>query len=274
MVEMAQPMVTNVPPQMQMPHPLQQQLEKIKNEPLLQPICTIYVQNINEKVKIVDLKNSLFQLFSSYGEVHEVHAKRNIRQRGQAYVVMNDPSNAEKAIKTLRGYPFFGKPLRLNFAKKEADYVTKLNGTFDDAILKKRNLRQEVDVKARELKQKRKMIDRLIKLRRQTAQMLGLELDQRFGTYNQQSGGIYKILFIERLPKRLKSESLSEIFASFHGFIEVRHIADKGYAFIEFVSDDFAAQALQQVEENNMLVFPSDEDPSERVTAKISFGKK
>jgi len=118
------------------------------------------------------------------------------------------------------------------------------------------------------------MIDRLIKLRIQTAQMLGQELDQRFGTFNQQSGGIYKILFIERLPKRLKSEGLTEIFAGFHGFIEVRHIAEKGYAFVEFVSDDLAAQALQQVEEHNMLAFTSDEDPAERVTAKISFGKK
>ena len=104
--------------------------------------------------------------------------------------------------------------------------------------------------------------------------MLGQELDARFGSRSSQTGGIYKILFIEKLPKRLKSESLSEIFGSFHGFIEVRHIADKGYAFIEFVSDDFAAQALQQVEENKMLVFPDDDDPRELVTAKISFGKK
>ena len=79
---------------------------------------------------------------------------------------MKDSQTAEKAINTLRGYPFFGKPLRLNFAKKEADYVTKLGGTFDELVLKKRNQRREVDIKARELKQKRKMIDRLIKLRR------------------------------------------------------------------------------------------------------------
>jgi hypothetical protein len=62
-----------------MVHPIQQQLDKIKNEPLLTPICTIYAQNLNERIKIVDLKNSLFQLFSTYGEVHEVHAKQNIR---------------------------------------------------------------------------------------------------------------------------------------------------------------------------------------------------
>jgi RNA recognition motif-containing protein len=55
----------------------------------------VYVQNINEKIKLIELKNSLFQLFSHYGEVHEVHAKCNIRQRGQAYVVMKDVKAAE-----------------------------------------------------------------------------------------------------------------------------------------------------------------------------------
>jgi U2 small nuclear ribonucleoprotein B'' len=45
---------------------------------------------------------------------------------------------AEKAIKNLRGCPFFGKPMRLNFSKKESDVITKLQGTFDEQVLKKR----------------------------------------------------------------------------------------------------------------------------------------
>ena len=72
--------------------------------------------------------------------------------------------------------------------------ITKLEGTFDEQLLKKRTQRHTTDIKARELKQKRKMIDRLIKLRRQTAQMMNEELDPRFGGRPQQSE-IYKILF-------------------------------------------------------------------------------
>jgi hypothetical protein len=56
--------------------------------------------------------------------------------------------------------------------------------------------------------------------------------------------------------------------------MEVRHIADKGVAFVEFINDDCASQALQSVTEENLLVFPDDEDPREQVVAKISFGKK
>lgn len=126
--------------------------------------------------------------------------------------------------------------------------ITKLEGTFDEQLLKKRTQRHTADSKARELKQKRKMIDRLIKLRRQTAQMMNEELDPRFGGRPQQSE-IYKILFIERLPKRVKSEVLTEIFAVHHGFVEVRHIPEKGVAFVEFVNDDLAAQALHIVTE-------------------------
>ena len=54
--------------------PLQAQIEKIKAEPLQKPCATVYVQNLNERIKSSDIKDSLFQLFSNVGEVHDVHA--------------------------------------------------------------------------------------------------------------------------------------------------------------------------------------------------------
>lgn len=39
---------------------MQNQLEKARGEPMGKPNATVYVQNLNEKVKISDLKNSLF----------------------------------------------------------------------------------------------------------------------------------------------------------------------------------------------------------------------
>ena len=61
------------------------------------------MQNINERIKIADVKDSLFQMFSNAGEVHEVHAKKNVRMRGQAFVVAADEEAAEAMIKELRG---------------------------------------------------------------------------------------------------------------------------------------------------------------------------
>jgi hypothetical protein len=42
--------------------------------------------------------------------------------------------------------------MRLNFAKTDSDLIAKLNGNFDDNILKKRLVRHEADLKAREIK--------------------------------------------------------------------------------------------------------------------------
>ena len=61
---------------------------------------------------------------------------------------------------------------------------------------------------------------------------------------------MYKILFIERLPKSVKTEVLDDIFKVCHGFVEVRHIPEKEVAFVEFLSDEFASEALAYVTEN------------------------
>lgn len=83
--------------------PMKAAIDRIKAEPLNKPCATVYVQNLNERIKVADVKDSLFQLFSNAGEVHEVHAKKNIRMRGQAFVVAADEEAAETMIKDLRG---------------------------------------------------------------------------------------------------------------------------------------------------------------------------
>ena len=129
------------------------------------PNSTVYVQNLNERVKVTDLKNSLFQLFSQFGEVHEVHAKKNIKLRGQAFIVAPDEKVAESMIKELRGYMFYGKPLRLSFSKKDSDFIAKLKGSFDDSVLKKRKAARQEGDRLRDLKVKRKMIEKVLRLR-------------------------------------------------------------------------------------------------------------
>lgn len=68
-------------------------------------------------------------------------------------------------IKELRGRMFYGKPLRLSFAKKESDFIAKLKGSFEPSVLKKRKAAQQEGEKLRELKMKRKMIDKVMSLR-------------------------------------------------------------------------------------------------------------
>ena len=58
---------------------------------------------------------------------------------------MQDEETAEATVKALRGYIFFGKPLRLNFAKKESDVIAKMRGTFDEEAKAQRERRKIQD---------------------------------------------------------------------------------------------------------------------------------
>ena len=118
-------------------------MQKIMEEPLLSKNPTLYIQNLNERIKIPDLKNALYQLFSTHAaqhnaEVIEVHAKHNIKNRGQAFVVFNDEDAAEAAVQSMRGVMFYGKPMRINYAKSESDVTRKMRGTFEETEKAKR----------------------------------------------------------------------------------------------------------------------------------------
>ena len=54
----------------------------------------------------------------------------------------------------------------------------------------------------------------------------------------------------------------------------MRHIPEKGVAFVEFTTDDCASISLSDMLDRNLLVFPSDEASGQFVTARITFAKK
>ena len=54
--------------------------------------------------------------------------------RGQAFVVCGDEDQAAFSIKQLQFTLFYGKPLRLSYAKKVSDVISKIRGTFDENL--------------------------------------------------------------------------------------------------------------------------------------------
>ena len=91
---------------------------------------TLYIQNLNEKIRIPGalflcltpgsgllsicatvLKASLRGLFKAYGEVLDVVAHGNLRMRGQAFVSFESAEIAKKALKEVRGFPLYSKPM-------------------------------------------------------------------------------------------------------------------------------------------------------------------
>ena len=61
---------------------------------------------------------------------------------------------------------FYGKPLRLKFAKKDSDFIAKLKGTFDSAVHAKRKAKHQEFERLREIKTKRKIINKVMMLRK------------------------------------------------------------------------------------------------------------
>jgi len=66
------------------------------------------------------LKQELYSLFSGYGNIIDIIAKRNIRMRGQAFIIYQELSSAIDAVKAMQEYNFYQKPMvfKLNVTSK------------------------------------------------------------------------------------------------------------------------------------------------------------
>ena len=86
---------------------------------------TLYLNNLNEKISTKVLKETLRNLFRTYGTVLDVVAHRNVRMRGQAFVSMANRDAAARAVKEVKGFPLYGKPINVQFARTPSDAVVK-----------------------------------------------------------------------------------------------------------------------------------------------------
>lgn len=57
------------------------------------------------------LKQTLKNLLKNFGPVLDVVAHRSVRMRGQAFVAFADREVAARAVKEVKGFPLYGKPI-------------------------------------------------------------------------------------------------------------------------------------------------------------------
>ncbi|KAF6262296.1 hypothetical protein COO60DRAFT_1497304 [Scenedesmus sp. NREL 46B-D3] len=179
------------------------------------PNQTIYVQNLYEKLPKEELRKAMYAMFSQFGKILDVVALKTLRMRGQAWVVFADVAAATNAKNTMQGFPFFEKPLRIQFARSKSDAVAKLDGSYkpDKERSKKSAAARETLIKRSEGKRA--------------------------------PAPPNKILFAQNLPEASTSQMLTLLFNQYPGFLEVRMIeARPGIAFIEFDSDLSATTAM------------------------------
>ncbi|KAI9880409.1 MAG: U2 snRNP complex subunit msl1 [Pleopsidium flavum] len=94
------------------------------------PNQTLYCTNLPDKLQKQDLRLSIYTLFSTYGPVLDVVALKTMKMRGQAHVVFRDVQASTQALRALQGFDFFGKEMKIQYAKSKSDTIAKLDGTY------------------------------------------------------------------------------------------------------------------------------------------------
>ena len=77
-----------------------------------------------------DLKKSLYAIFSQFGQILEIVAMKTLKMRGQAFVVFKEIASATNAMRSMQGFPFYDKPMRIAYSKLDSDIIAKMKGTF------------------------------------------------------------------------------------------------------------------------------------------------
>ncbi|KAL3695300.1 hypothetical protein R1sor_009376 [Riccia sorocarpa] len=232
------------------------------------PNQTIYINNLNEKIKKEELKKSLYAVFSQFGKILDIVACKTLKLRGQSWVVFDDVTAATNALRQMQGFPFYDKPMRIQYAKTKSDAVAKADGTFVSREKRKKN-----DEKAER------------KRREQAAEAPAAGPPPAYPppygatppattapqfpprpVAQEPPAPPNNILFAQNLPREANNIMIEMLFQQFPGFKEVRMIEAKpGIAFIEFGDEMQASVALQAL--NQFKITPTN-------PMQLSYAKK
>ncbi|XP_022970660.1 U2 small nuclear ribonucleoprotein B'' 2-like [Cucurbita maxima] len=224
------------------------------------PNQSIYIKNLNEEVKKEELKRSLYALFSQYGRILDVVALKTPRLRGQAWVAFSEVTAASNAVRQMKNFPFYDKPMRIQYAKTKSDCIAKTDGSFVP-----REKKKKLEEKA-ERKQRTEDAHQSAMPNGTTAETGGSNATFRHANPSTAEATPNNILFIENLPHETSSIMLQVLFQQYPGFREVRMIEVKpGIAFVEFEDDVQSSMAMQALQGFKI-------DPQHPMA--ISFAKK
>ncbi|KAL5480095.1 hypothetical protein EMCRGX_G023717 [Ephydatia muelleri] len=223
------------------------------------PNNTLYVNNLNEKVKKEELKRSLYAVFSQFGPILDIVALKNLKMRGQAFVVFRDIASATSALRSMQGFPFYDKPMRIAYCKSKSDAIAKLDGSYVEKKKKK------VEEPAKAAAEGAPTTTTTKKQAKQNAsgdqQAKGPKPGAPTGREPPN-----KILFLTNLPEETNDQMLIMLFQQFPGFREVRLVPGRSdIAFVEFENEGQSTEARASLQ--GFKITPTH-------AMKIAFAKK
>ena len=214
------------------------------------PHETLYVNNLNDRIKPDALKRALIPLFGRFGKIIDLVAMKSLWRKGQAWVVYENPAVAAKAMAALQGHQLYSKPMRIAFSKTPSDATLKRKQI---PITREKKPRMTAEESAAKLVERTKSTEDFFKPSRAAP-----KVPQYTSIPN-------RTLFVENLPADLPASYLEDICKTIDGYEETRIIAGRGVAFIDFHFDYQAARAMQSI--NGKQVGPG-------FVLKVSYAKK
>ncbi|XP_022903637.1 U1 small nuclear ribonucleoprotein A [Onthophagus taurus] len=212
----------------------------------IRPNNTIYINNLNEKIKKEELKKSLFAIFSQFGQILDIVAFKTLKMRGQAFVIFKEIQSSTNALRSMQGFPFYDKPMRIQYSKTDSDIIAKMKGTYSERPKKIRPPPTKEDDAP---KKKKKNKD-----------------PNRIPGGNNAEQPPNQILFLTNLPDETSEMMLSMLFNQFPGFKEVRLVPNRhDIAFVEFENELQSGAAKDALQ--GFKITPTH-------AMKISFAKK
>jgi len=220
---------------------------------------SVYVRNLEERIKVDQLKEALTELFSEYGEIIDIVAKTNLKAKGQAFIVFDSVESAQKAIDEVQGFELFEKPMQLAFAKTRSDATVKRIGDEEEFEQhRRRRLAEKDKKKAAEAAEESKRLKRSAAAAGAVSDVAPRPVKASRGaglkSSNPSGAAVVpdeylppnKILFVQNLPDEYDIDALTAIFGRFEGFREVRLVPGRrGIAFIEYEAETGAISAKE-----------------------------
>ena len=219
-----------------------------------QPNATLYIKNIDWKIKKGLVKRALYALCSRHGKVLEIIVLRKEGLRGQAFVIMEHVHAAPAARKAEQGFSFFGKDLDIDYAHRKSDRIAQRDG---DYVPKSKRQKTEAVVEQEQQQQEQQQDkdkdDDNEEVKEETTDAAAAAAAPANVVVD--VGPPSQILLAQNLPTDCNEMMLGMLFQQYAGYKEVR-LPRPGLAFVEFEDEPHATIAMKAL--NHFKLTPKD----------------
>ena len=262
---------------------------------------TLYVNHLNEKIKIDLLRENLYYLFSQFGDVLEINLRKSRKMRGQAFIVYKDINEATRAKVSLNNFLFLGSRINVDYARTKSDIIVKIKGQQNTTeykqsgtyISRKRNRMKEYgnikdnddefeedkkdesnneeEEESSSIKNKKNKKMKNVKNTKKDDEEDKIENNKNSIELNEEEDidgeciNENKILFVTGLGKEINEKMIEVVFSQFKGLKDIRFFSERGFCFVEYDNEINAGTALMSL--NNMKL-------TENSTMKITYALK